>query len=54
MRSPAGRHRFPIGEGRFCPATRIPERIMLDIVFVALGLGWLALCVGYAALCERL
>jgi len=22
-----------------------PERIMLDIVFVALGLGWLALCV---------
>jgi len=27
---------------------------MLDIVFVALGVGWLALCVGYATLCDRL
>ena len=36
------------------PATRQPGGIMLDIVFVALGLGWLALCVGYAALCDRL
>jgi hypothetical protein len=34
------------------PATS--EWIMLDIVFVALGVGWLALCVGYAALCDRL
>jgi hypothetical protein len=38
----------------FAPDTRNPERTMLDIVFVALGLGWLALCVGYAALCDRL
>jgi hypothetical protein len=51
----AGRdHRFPIGELRSCGPIGNPERIMLDIVFVALGLGWLALCVGYAALCDRL
>ena len=31
-----------------------PERIMLDIAYVALGVFWLALCVGYAALCDRL
>jgi hypothetical protein len=37
---------------RRIPGTR--RGFMLDIVFVALGLGWLALCVGYAALCDRL
>jgi hypothetical protein len=27
---------------------------MLDIVFLALGLGSFVICVGYAVLCERL
>jgi hypothetical protein len=52
-RAPA-RNRLPIDDGRFSAPTGNPERIMLDIVFLALGLGWLALCVGYAALCDRL
>jgi hypothetical protein len=32
-----------------------PEgEIMFDALFVALGLGWFAICLGFAALCERL
>ena len=34
---------------------QLPRReIMLDIAFLALGLGWFAICLGYAAACERL
>jgi hypothetical protein len=29
-------------------------RPVLDIVFLATGIGFLALCLGYALLCERL
>jgi hypothetical protein len=28
--------------------------IVADIGFIALGLAWFALCLGYAALCDRL
>jgi hypothetical protein len=54
MRARPPPHRIPIGDARSCDVPGNPERIMLDIVFVALGIGWLALCVGYAALCDRL
>jgi hypothetical protein len=54
MRRRAGHHRFPIDNARSSSSPGNPERIMLDFVFVALGLGWLAVSVGYAFLCERL
>jgi hypothetical protein len=54
IRRRAEAHRIPIAEGGFCHPLGNQEWIMLDIVFVALGVGWLALCVGYAAICDRL
>ena len=30
------------------------EMVMFDLAFIALGLGWFALCLGYAAGCARL
>jgi hypothetical protein len=54
IRRRSASNRFPIDKARSCHVPGNPERIMLDIVFVALGLGWLAISVGYAVLCDRL
>ncbi len=37
-----------------CPVPNPGGKIMLDIVFLALGLGGFLICLGYAALIERL
>ncbi len=48
-------HRTPIAGLQLKPdRTRILEAIMPDVAFLALGLAWFAICLGYAALCERL
>jgi hypothetical protein len=40
------------------PARRLPqpgkEHLMLDLVMLAIGLGFFALSVGYAVVCDRL
>jgi hypothetical protein len=57
MRGARPAHRIPIVFPRCSRAAELgkaAERIMLDIIFVLVGVGWLGLCVGYAFLCERL
>jgi hypothetical protein len=57
MRGASPAHRIPIVFPRCSRAAELgnaAERIMLDIVFIVVGLGWIGLCVGYAALCDRL
>jgi hypothetical protein len=40
---------------RYCNPNRAHWRIpMMDVLMVALGLGWFALAIGYAYACERL
>jgi hypothetical protein len=44
-------------EGHAPPRVAVPwvkERIMWDVAFLAIGLGWFAVCLGYTALCDRL
>jgi hypothetical protein len=36
------------------PETRTKEHLMLDILMLALGLGFFAVSIGYAYVCERL
>lgn len=48
-------YRTPIAKQQIKPdRTLILEAIMPDVVFVVLGLAWFAVCLGYAAFCERL
>jgi hypothetical protein len=44
----------PEGEGRWPAETSAQEQSMLDIILIALGLGFFALAIGYGYACERL
>jgi hypothetical protein len=51
----APQHPYTSGEGhRFGPAFSAREHLMLDVVMLALGLGFFAAAVGYTYACERL
>ncbi len=56
MPAPLPVHRIPMAPVRICrrPKKLSREVVMLDAVFVILGLAWFALCLGYASGCERL
>ena len=43
-----------IGSGAHCRATGRKEHQMLDVILLALGLGFFVLTVGYAYACDRL
>lgn len=48
-----GRRRSPAG-GRAAAAVTLEKTPMLDFIFVAGGLAFFAISVGYTVLCERL
>jgi hypothetical protein len=52
MRRVAPQHRQ--GEGRWPADSSAQEPSMLDIILIALGLGFFALAIGYGYACERL
>ncbi|MBZ0148187.1 MAG: hypothetical protein K8F62_11695 [Pseudorhodoplanes sp.] len=54
MRRPHNPHRtFIRGTLGPCP-NRIPERTMLDLIFLAIGIGFFVLSIAYVYACDRL
>ncbi|MDB5582616.1 MAG: hypothetical protein JWR80_7792 [Bradyrhizobium sp.] len=55
MRRVTLQHPYTSGKAiRFGPAYSAQEQLMLDIVMLALGLGFFVVAVGYTYACERL
>ncbi len=54
MESPAGLRRIPMQKTGSSPARLHRKLAMLDVLYLILGVGGFAVCLGYVHLCDRL